>query len=75
MDGFDGYNIYARHCSVIIKNTIHGKGVNIRPVGSRIGYHVAVPGEYFSKEAMPLPSFGQRHSHVVAVEYNMQTGP
>ena len=32
MDGLDGYNMffrYARHCSVIIKNAIHGKGVNI----------------------------------------------
>ena len=32
MDGFDGYNMffrYTRHCSVIIKNAIHGKGVNI----------------------------------------------
>ena len=32
MNGFDGYNMvfrYARHCSVIIKNAIHGKGVNI----------------------------------------------
>ena len=32
MDGFDGCNMffrYARHCSVIIKNAIHDKGVNI----------------------------------------------
>ena len=32
MDDLDGYNMffrYARHCSVIIKNAIHDKGVNI----------------------------------------------
>ena len=33
MDGLGGYIMfffrYARHCSVIIKNAIHGKGVNI----------------------------------------------
>ena len=32
MDGFGGYNMffrYATHCSVIIKNAIHGEGVNI----------------------------------------------
>ena len=29
MDGYNSFFRYARHCTVIIKNAIHGKGVNI----------------------------------------------
>ena len=29
MDGYNMFFRYARHCTVIIKNAIHGKGVNI----------------------------------------------
>ena len=59
MDGFDGYNVffrYARHCSLIIKNAKHGKGVQILP--SRKPSWVPRGRDKSILVTIPLPSFG-----------------